>query len=443
MSAALRDVFGGELQIYRQQGRHIAGWVGRGSKAFRRYQLRYRAAISKPAIQIAADLLASVCAKAECVLYGDYHSFTAAQQTFLDAVTFHAAQTRPLVVALEFFRKKDQRALDAFIAGRLSIEALAQKTHHLVTDGRGYWHSFAPLLTFARAHHIQLLGVDVERSARTTLQQRDAAAAEVIATAGRQRHRPLVLTLIGQFHLAPRHLPEALKRAGVSSPVSVYQNAEAPYFRSNPVQPAIQRLGDGAFNLVLDSPVECQHSFLQFIDTFNAQLEAASAPAALGIKDLMRQLTAHFLVDRSIQTQALSRCAALSDLQFRAQVAYGVAPPRGDTLTLARARLHEMAYVVGRLLAQVILDQRERKPNARAQSFLLHACGVFAERHFNRLATARRALDWPQRKAVLGETPALAKLLPRLSATAFQHTSEQWGLAHQNGKVPWSMLAFD
>ncbi len=443
MSADLRDVGGGELQVYRQQRQRIAQWVGRGSKAFQHYQSGYHAAVSRPAEDIAPEVLSSLCAQAECVLFGDYHSFTRAQQTFLDTVTFHATKSRPLVVALEFFRQGDQAALNAFIAGRLSLEALAKKTQHVVTDGRGYWHSFEPLLLFARAHRISLLGIEIVRTARTTLQQRDAAAARVIANACRKKERPLVLTLVGQFHLAPSHLPKALRHAGVSSPLSVYQNAEAPYFRSQRVQPAVQRLSGSAFNLVGDSPVECQHSFLQFIDTFNAQLDAAPASAALCVKDLMQKLTESFLVSRSIRTQALLRSDQMSDSLFRTQAAFGFPPTRIRALTQSSARLHELAYVAGRLLAQVMVDMKESKPNARAQSFLLHASGVFAERHFNRLATARRTQGWPSRKTAVVGTPALAKQLPRLPSNALQYTSEQWGLAHENGRAPWSDLSFD
>ncbi len=347
-----------EEMLYQNQRLRIAGWVGSGSKAFQRYQREYFRATSQPTRLVSEGVFYRAVDSAQCIVVGDYHSLSAAQACFLRLAKALLARGRRLVFALEFFEARYQSVLDQFCAGKVTLSQLAHRTKHLEDDGRGHWNAFAPMLDFAQKNSIQLLGID--RRGQASLFERDAAAAQAIANVLRNDSETGVLALIGQFHLSPSHLPAALAARGVSKAVVVYQNVEHPHFAEVSRAPGVVCFDASTFGLQLESPLECQHSFLRFIDRCNAQLQTQEPPAAVTLQSMLRRLA------RFAQTPLNQRHIA---------DALHAHPARVDD-----GKLSTLAFWAGRILAEATGAAPQHYPERQPQKhFRLEVCGTWAE----------------------------------------------------------------
>src|SRR5205085_3084116 len=103
---------------------------------------------------------------------------------------------------------RHQAALDAFLAGRIPtagfLERIDYRRHHRFD----VWPHFAPIFEEASRRKLPVVGIDAAGS----LDDRDRYAARRIARAALAHPGAQVLTLTGQLHVAPPHLPAAVAR---------------------------------------------------------------------------------------------------------------------------------------------------------------------------------------------------------------------------------------
>ena len=186
------------------------------------------------------------------------------------------------MLALECVEGRHQASLDAYLAGT------AARAHTAGAAGprsrSGAWTAgpgFRPLLTFARRHGLEVVGIDRRAQGKRSLELRDAYAAERIARAARAEDRPQVMVLVGQYHVAPCHLPAAggagarrVARAAGAGAVPELRGrllAAGPRGAGGAVE-AVE-LADGSLCVLNASPVVCQQSFLDYLEA-----EAGDAP---------------------------------------------------------------------------------------------------------------------------------------------------------------------
>ena len=128
-----------------------------------------------------------------------------------------------------------QASLDAYLSGRLPERTLLERLGRAPGPGLDGWSGFRPLLAFARRHRLEVVGIDRRAQGKRSLELRDAYAAERIAQAARAEDRPQVMVLVGQYHVAPCHLPAQVERALGDSHARqglvLYQNCEGIYWR--------------------------------------------------------------------------------------------------------------------------------------------------------------------------------------------------------------------
>ena len=171
---------------------------------------------------------------ADILLVGDYHALAASQQ-FASSLLTHLvlASNRPLVLALEMVFSRDQYVLDEWLRGELSEDELRAGLHY--DDDWGYdWEPFARLLRQARKYGCAIYGIDLKpRGNMRRIAARDRHAAAQIAQIRRAHPGAQVLTLFGEAHLAPNHLPLWLRALRPRDRIlTVLQNVDELYWRA-------------------------------------------------------------------------------------------------------------------------------------------------------------------------------------------------------------------
>ncbi|HEX8436174.1 ChaN family lipoprotein [Archangium sp.] len=267
------------LALFRRQKAQIARAIDGQSAAFRAYEARYRRRTSEYKRVLPASAVSQQVQAADVVYVGDYHTLPLAQETYQELVEGVREAGRRVVLALECVEGRHQAAVDAYLAGRLAERALLARLGHGAGQGSGS--GLRALLTYAKRHRLEVVGIDRRAQGERSLELRDAYAAERIARVARAEDRPRVLVLVGQYHVAPCHLPAQVERAlgeghGLRGLV-VYQNAEGVYWRlANEGKAGVAQaveLPDGSLCLMNASPVVCQQSFLDYLEA-----EAGDSP---------------------------------------------------------------------------------------------------------------------------------------------------------------------
>jgi hypothetical protein len=268
-----------QRSLYRHQARQIARQVQSGSDAFLAYQRRYERATRRYRKVLTPAHVGKRVAAADVVYVGDYHTLRLAQAGFLELAREAVDTGRRVVLALEFVESRHQATLDAFLAGKLSEKRFLARIGHPYRGPFDIWPGFAPIFEFARQKKLTVIAIDRRAPGPRSLEVRDQGASEAIARALEADDRPLVLVLVGQFHVAPAHLPRQVERRVTRELDSlvVYQNAEGIYWslaaRGLVENTRAVEISANELCLVNTSPVVAQRSFLDYVEA-----EAGDAP---------------------------------------------------------------------------------------------------------------------------------------------------------------------
>jgi uncharacterized iron-regulated protein len=256
-----------QLALHRRQQREIREALSGQSPAFTAYERRYKRATARFEHVTTQHAVKQAVQSADVVLVGDYHTLPAAQATFLSLVEDALKDSRRVVMGLEFLESRYQPLLDKFLRWRVAESALLAKSVMAP-----FWEGFRPLFALARQKRLQVIAIDSRPPGTNTLRRRDAHAASKIVEAARAPDAPRVLALMGQFHLAPGHLPKEVSAlAPELRQVSVYQNCESIHWtlakRRMAKSVHAVKLSSTELCLLNTSPVDCQRSFLEYLDT--------------------------------------------------------------------------------------------------------------------------------------------------------------------------------
>ena len=173
--------------------------------------------------------------KADILLVGDYHALSASQE-FASSLLTDLVLTnygRPVVLALEMVFSRDQYVLDEWLRGELSEDELRAGLHY--DDEWGYdWEPFVQLLRQARKYDCPIYGIDLKpRGNMRRIGARDRHAAAQLAQIRRAHPGAQVITLFGEAHLAPNHLPQWLRSLRPRDRVlTVLQNVDELYWKA-------------------------------------------------------------------------------------------------------------------------------------------------------------------------------------------------------------------
>ena len=170
---------------------------------------------------------------ADIFLLGDYHALAASQEFAASLLSQLAQNGQPIVLALEMAFSRDQFVLDEWLRGEISEDEL--RTAIRYDDQWGYeWEPFVHLLRQARKYGCPIYGIDLKpRGNMRKITARDRHAAAQIAQIRRAHPGARVLTLFGEAHLAPNHLPHWLRLLRPRDRVlTVLQNLDELYWKA-------------------------------------------------------------------------------------------------------------------------------------------------------------------------------------------------------------------
>ncbi len=168
------------------------------------------------------------------VLAGDFHYFYQSQRTHLrilrdlKKLLLKTASSKELAIGLEIFDVKDQKKLDAFLQGQLSLDELLKKTkwhkkwNNMPTKG------YEVLLLWAKSANVKVFGVN--DSSLDSLEQRDFASAKAIDHLSAENPGHILYVIYGDFHLAANHLPAKMTSFQAQRDVILYLNSDKLYF---------------------------------------------------------------------------------------------------------------------------------------------------------------------------------------------------------------------
>ncbi|HEU4402284.1 MAG TPA: ChaN family lipoprotein, partial [Candidatus Polarisedimenticolia bacterium] len=182
------------------------------------------------------DDLVIACYKADIVYIGDYHALPASQEFAARLLGEIATRSRNVILCLEMVYGRNQRLLDQYMKGE-SDEADFLRGIRYDLDWGYDWGSFRRLFDVARAHHIDVYGIDCEpRRGFRYIRRRDAYAAARVADLVERHPGAKIVILFGESHLARNHLPrkvtDGLKRRMLEKRgVIVLQNLEEIYWQ--------------------------------------------------------------------------------------------------------------------------------------------------------------------------------------------------------------------
>jgi uncharacterized iron-regulated protein len=410
--------------LFRHQQRQIDALVAGASPAFKAYEARYRRFTRPVRAEISMEALHDRVGEADLVYVGDYHTLRFAQRSYLELVRRALEGNRRVVLALEFVEGRHQAVLDHFQAGRLKARSFLERIGHPYSGSFDIWPHFAPIFELAREASLSVVAIDRRASGARSLVVRDRFAARIIANAARAPDRPLIMVLMGQYHVAPPHLPSAVDDAlGAVKRRSliVLQNPEGAWWslaragRIDAVQ-AVE-LGPRTVGIFNASPVVSQRTFLDYCEA-----EAGDAPIEDGglsatVKTLVREIgrlvgvpTGKALADLEIITpleldalERLRRKGALSRdelAQLRRHVVSGESAyvPKARTVWLSGFSLNHAAEEAAHVVRHCAIGDRMHRDRPRRDAFwarcVEEAIGFFGSKLVNPKRTCPSLEEW-------------------------------------------------
>jgi uncharacterized iron-regulated protein len=262
-AAQLHALAGVEREIRAQDSHNRRKYLREFNQAFRNYDS-----------VLDAQQIRSALHPADVVLIGDYHALPAAQRHAASLIEQRAlAGDRPVVLGVETIFARDQHILDEWWRREIDETELRQRIRFDLDWGYD-WTPFHELLVTARDHAEAVYGLDcMPREDLRKIGARDRHAAAKIAEIRERHPNAVVFVLFGESHLAPDHLPRALRQQMPGAKIlTVLQNIDALYWRAageraDKVEGV--RVNDDVLCVFNATPLEKYESYRLFLDQWS------------------------------------------------------------------------------------------------------------------------------------------------------------------------------
>jgi hypothetical protein len=222
-AAQLHALAGVEREIRAQDSHHRRRYLREFNEAYRTYDS-----------VLDAQQIQTALRAADVILIGDYHALPAAQRHAASLIEQRALiGDHPVVLGVETIFARDQHILDEWWRRDIDENELRQRIRFDLDWGYD-WTPFYELLVTARDHAEALYGLDcMPREDLRKIGARDRHAASKIGEIRERHPEAVIFVLFGESHLAPGHLPRALRRQmPEAKTLTVLQNIDALYWRA-------------------------------------------------------------------------------------------------------------------------------------------------------------------------------------------------------------------
>lgn len=410
--------------LFRHQQRQIDALVAGASKAFKAYEARYRRHTHRPRRVLTMGEVHARVRDADVVHVGDYHTLRFAQRAYLELVSEALRSGRRVVLALEFVEARHQATLARYLEGGLGDRAFLERIGHPYSGAFDIWPHFKPIFELARRARLEVLAIDKRAAGSRSLEVRDAFAARQIARAARAPDRPLVLVLMGQYHVAPPHLPEAVRRAlgrHERRQLVVLQNPEGAWWalaragRSESTE-AVE-LRDDVLGIFNASPLVSQRTFLDYCEaeagdepiegsgiaaTVKALARAIAKLVGVSVQAPLRELEVLTPLDLDVLERLARRgrfsAAELKHLERHVLSGESAFVPRAQAIWLSGFSLNhaaeEAAHFVRRCAVGPAMDRERPRADAFWARCVEEAIGFFGSKLVNPRRRATSLEGW-------------------------------------------------
>lgn len=165
------------------------------------------------------------------LLYGDFHTFKQTQKGLIRLLKAYKTHNpgRQIILAMEMFKNKDQSILDAYLANRISEDEFLSNYNYEHNWGFP-WHNYKIILEYANLNQIKIVGISTDLRVKDNLKKRDEYAATVLKQLKQSNPKHLIVCLIGEYHLANKHLPNQLEKSAKYT--RILSNIDHYYFNA-------------------------------------------------------------------------------------------------------------------------------------------------------------------------------------------------------------------
>lgn len=260
-------------KLYKRNRARINASVVGYTPAFRAYERQYEKAVRTFQKRATFEELDKKLAAADLIYVGDYHTLKQAQRGFVRLLR-RIPDDRPLIVALEFMEGRQQPLVDKWLRGEISDDDLAKGAEASPQWALGGWPSFKQIFELAKERGARVVAIDLRGrgAAGKSLVARDQYAARRIAHALAEAPNARVMTLVGELHISPDHLPRQVDAvlAEKHKRLLIYQSAHEIYWqlaekgREQDIE--LVRIAADAYALLGTTPIIAQQSFLNWVD---------------------------------------------------------------------------------------------------------------------------------------------------------------------------------
>src|SRR5215471_7164835 len=211
--------------------------------------------------------------QAELVWIGDYHALTASQSYAATLLKELASRKKKLALAVEPVFARNQKILDAWMAGKISEQEFLDRVRYHEEWGCD-WESYKAIFNTARELGIPVYGVDCHpRNDMRSIGRRDLGVARRVAGLIETHPGQTLVVLFGESHLGANHLPGRVRailgRKGIATKeLMILQNVDALYWKleeSGLGETRTVRVRENCYCVFNATPIEKYESFRQYL----------------------------------------------------------------------------------------------------------------------------------------------------------------------------------
>ena len=273
-----------QQKLYKHNQAYIESSVLIQEPDFEKYRKAYLTATKKYEEVSSYEEMLKEISKSDIIIVGDYHTCSQSQRSFLRLLKAVIKKEKNFAVGLELLNKKYQLELSKYLNKKIGKRTFLKRIkleEHWVFD---LWNNFEPIFDFCKYHKIAMHAMD-SSDFGSTVRERDEAVGELAADAYYRTGEKLFI-LIGDLHLAPKHLPkcinESLKLRGKKARILVlYENCDSIYWdlsKKNLIADVnVVRINKNSFCRLHTPPVVCQQSYINWLENEEGEIDYSDA----------------------------------------------------------------------------------------------------------------------------------------------------------------------
>lgn len=235
-----------------------------------RYERELEESVPKRYVVSTVEELKRAIRRSNVVLVGDYHTLDQSQRGFLRILRLE--RCKKVAVALEFVHARYQKHVDDYLNDRIDEETFLRRiAYKQAWASYQVWPNFKPIFDLCKARGNRVVALDCDPMECSTVFSRAWFAGWRVVEVLRDWDVQKVFVLMGEAHMAPTHLPQAIedasKRLGVEVQcLVIHQILDKLWF--DLVEKGIEgmaevvKLQKDRFYVPASSPIVAQQSFL-------------------------------------------------------------------------------------------------------------------------------------------------------------------------------------